>query len=90
MAYSAAQNAAPTKVAAVYRGVPVAITPTDATPIGPFMALYVGAGGDVELVPVGSTSPVLFKAVPTGTILPVQFQGINATSTTAGNLVGLG
>lgn len=68
----------------------VAITPTDANAIGPFQALYVGGAGDVVVVPRNSTSPVTFKAVPVGTILPISIQGVNATGTTATNLVGLG
>lgn len=67
-----------------------AITPADATPIGPFAALYVGTAGDVALVSVNATTAVVFKNLPAGTVLPAQFQGVNATNTTAANLVGLG
>lgn len=67
-----------------------AITPTDNTQIGPFAAIYVGGAGDVTLCPANSTTPVTFKAVPVGTILRVRTQGVNATNTTATNLVGLG
>lgn len=89
MAAYVATNQLPARVAECYRTV-AAITPTDATAIGPFVALYVGGGGDVELVPMNATTPVLFKAVPTGTLLRVAFQGINSTGTTATNMVGLG
>jgi hypothetical protein len=68
----------------------VAITPADNTAIGPYQALYVGGAGNVVLIPYNSTTPVTFTGVPAGTILRVHFQGINATSTTATALVGLG
>ncbi len=77
------------KIATVYRTA-VAITPTDATAIGPFECLYVGGAGDVALVPLGQSTPVVFKAVPAGTFIPVECQGVNLTSTTATNIVGLG
>lgn len=68
----------------------VAITPTDNTAIGPYAALYIGATGDVTLVPRNSTTAVLFKGVPVGTVLRVATQGVNNTGTTATNIVGLG
>jgi len=89
MSYSAAPTQIPSKVHECYRQM-AAITPTDNTAIGPFSALYVGGAGNVAVVPLGQTTAVVFDAVPAGTILPLEFQGINATSTTATNLVGLG
>lgn len=65
------------------------ITPTDNTPIGPFAALWVGGAGTVAVVPRNSTTPVSFT-VAANTLLPIAFQGINATGTTATGLVGLG
>lgn len=50
--------------------------------------LYVGAGGDVNLV-LPSGTAVLFVGVPTGTILPVRCIRVNATSTTASSIVAL-
>lgn len=77
----------------------VAITPSDSTTYAPtdpatggrssFRAIYVGVGGDVALMPAGSTTAVTFKNVPTGTLLPVQPIKVMATNTTATNLVGL-
>lgn len=71
-----------------------AIVPADNTQIGPFDALYVGGAGDVIVCMrngdgAGGVTPVTFKAVPVGTILPISIQGVNATGTTATNLVGL-
>lgn len=52
--------------------------------------LYVGTGGDVVVVPAfNSTAPVTFKNVPSGTVLPVVAQRVNATGTTATDIVAL-
>jgi len=89
MSYSQPNQTIPAKLAEVYENV-AAITPTDNTVVGPYSALYVGGAGNVALCPRNSTTPVIFYAVPAGTVLKVAFQGINATNTTATNLVGLG
>lgn len=64
----------------------VAITPANGTP-NVFSAIYVGVTGDITLTPAGQTTTVLFKAVPVG-ILPVQCSTVEATGTTATNMVG--
>ncbi|SFM82714.1 spike base protein, RCAP_Rcc01079 family [Methylobacterium pseudosasicola] len=51
-------------------------------------SIYVGGAGDVTIVTPANTV-VTFKAVPVGSILPVQAKRVNATATTASNLVGL-
>jgi len=51
-------------------------------------AIYVGGGGDVVVVTSDNT-PILFKAVPTGTTLYIQSLRINSTNTTATNMVAL-
>ena len=56
----------------------------DAKPI----ALYVGTGGDVEAVN-WSNQAIVFKNVPSGTILPITYQRINAARTTATDLLAL-
>lgn len=88
MAYSTAQNPKVARIASVYRNY-AAITPADNTPIGPFECLYVGGAGNVVVARMDGTL-VTFTGVPAGTFIPIEFQGINATSTTATNLVGLG
>lgn len=55
--------------------------------------LYIGVSGDVAVIPVanyalGSTTPVVFKAVPVG-YLDVQVARVMATATTATNIVAL-
>lgn len=92
--YSIPKNTMHAVIATVFQNA-VAITPTDATAIGPFSGLYVGVAGDVTVVMrngdgAGGVTPVLFKAVPAGTILPIAVQGVNATGTTATNILGLG
>jgi hypothetical protein len=66
-----------------------AVTPSDATDLD-FIArgLYVGGAGDVKLVMV-SGAVVTFKAVPVGTTLNVRFTRVEATGTTATQLVAL-
>lgn len=51
-------------------------------------SVYVGVGGTVVLVtPLGTV--LTFVGVVAGTILPVAAKRINATSTTATNMIGL-
>lgn len=51
-------------------------------------ALFVGVGGDVSLVTLNGDT-VVFKNVPSGTILPVACTNVTTTNTTATNLVAL-
>jgi hypothetical protein len=51
--------------------------------------VYVGVTGDVTALLVGDTASVLFKGVPAGTFMPIRAQRIDATGTTATNLVGI-
>lgn len=64
-----------------------AVTPSDT---GAFRAraLYIGTGGDVTL-DVGTSTNILFKSVPTGTILPIAAKRVYATGTTATNIVAI-
>lgn len=92
-AYSIPAQKAQARIATVYENA-VAIAPADNTQVGPFTALYIGVAGDVTVVMrngdgQGALTPVLFKAVPVG-VLPVAVQGVQATGTTALNIVGLG
>lgn len=51
-------------------------------------ALYIGTGGDATLLlPAGNT--VVFKNLSSGTILPVRASRVNATGTTAADIVAL-
>jgi hypothetical protein len=67
-----------------------AITPMDnvlltANPRG----IYVGGTGDLTVVLAQDQQQVLFKAVPTGSLLPIAVCCVMATGTTATNLVGV-
>ncbi len=66
-----------------------AITPSDSDDLPrATKAIYVGLSGDVALIPVRGTAPVVFKKLAAGTILDVRVRAILITGTTAGDLVG--
>ena len=66
-----------------------AITPSDDTDLGQVTrALYVGGAGNLSVVMKGGGS-VLFKNVSAGTILALRACRVEATATTATDIVGL-
>jgi hypothetical protein len=68
-----------------------AITPADGTDfdaLGVCRAIYVGGAGDVSIDDIGGET-VVFVGALAGSILPVQTSIVNATGTTATNLVAL-
>lgn len=67
-----------------------AVTPSDSHAIkgGPARALYVGGTGDVVALNENGVA-VTFSAVPAGAVLPIVTARVNATGTTATNLVAL-
>jgi hypothetical protein len=71
----------------------VAVTPSDSTDItgadfnNP-AALYVGTGGDVEVITLGG-STVTLKSVPTGTFVPMQVTRVKASATTATDIIAI-
>lgn len=66
----------------------VALTPSDSASVAAFRGVYVGVGGDVSVQTAGDVA-VVFKNAIAGMILPVIGQRVNATGTTATNLVAL-
>jgi len=66
----------------------VAITPSDTTYFAICRAIYVGVGGDVVVI-TAQDNAVTFKNAASGTVLPVNCQRVNATNTTATNLIAL-
>lgn len=67
----------------------VAVTPSDTVNIvGGFKSLYIGGAGNVTLVTYND-EVVTFVGLLAGSILPVVGYRVNATATTATNLVGL-
>ncbi len=55
----------------------------------PYSALYVGVGGDVALDLHGSGEAIVFKNLASGQLLPVKFDRVDSTNTTATNMVAL-
>ncbi len=65
------------------------VVPSDVTDLEQVTrALYVGNAGDISLVMKDGGS-VLFKNISAGSILALRTQRINATATTATDIVGL-
>lgn len=52
-------------------------------------ALFVGSGGDIRLRCTDDDAPVLFRNIPSGSILPVRPAHILSDGTSATDLVGL-
>ena len=66
-----------------------AVTPHDSTNLGDLTrSIYVGGAGNVVAV-MDNGNAVTFYNVPAGSILPIRVQRINATNTTATNIVAL-
>ncbi len=70
----------------------VAVTPSDSASNNfdaSTQGVYVGTTGNVAVVFEGQTSAVTFTGVPAGTVLDIRIDRVNATGTTASNLVAL-
>ena len=67
-----------------------AVTPNDGADLGlgECRALYAGGSGDVSIVDLTGET-VVFVGVLAGSILPVQTARVNATGTTASDIVAL-
>ena len=52
-------------------------------------AIYVGVGGNVAVVPVLG-SPITYVGVPAGAYILGYFKRVNATNTTATNMIAVG
>lgn len=65
-----------------------AVTPHDSNNLSNNGILYVGGAGDVALVTTNGNS-VTFSGVQAGSFLPVQVRRVNATNTTATNILVL-
>lgn len=91
--YSVPSAITPAKISTAYQ-VAQAITPTDATKIGPYQGFIVGVAGNVVVVMAngdgnGGVTTVTIPALA-GVIYPLAIQGVNSTGTTATGIVGLG
>lgn len=66
-----------------------AITPSDSVNFNDVTrGIYSGDGGNIVCVDKNDNA-VTFVSVPAGVVLPIRAKRINATSTTATNMVGL-
>lgn len=69
-----------------------AVTPSDSAQLADAAhGLYVGGGGDLTVVfsADATMTPITFKAVPVGTVLPVSVIQVRATGTLATNIIAL-
>jgi len=67
-----------------------AITPSDTVNLTyPTRALYVGTGGDINILLWNDTVPVILKNVLGGSCLPLSVKRVYDTDTGASDLVGL-
>lgn len=68
----------------------VVITPHDSTDlVKPSRGIYVGVGGDISVEMAGTGTAIVFVGVAAGTVLPFRVTRVNATATTATNLVSV-
>jgi hypothetical protein len=66
------------------------VTPSDSLDLArSTRAIYVGTGGDLKVLTIGSSSPVTFRNIISGSILDIRIRQVFATGTTAQDLVGL-
>jgi hypothetical protein len=67
----------------------IAITPSDSADFsfGFTRGIYVGGAGNISVEMANGT--VMFYTVNAGSVLPLRVKRVNATGTTASNLVGL-
>ncbi|MBH5321251.1 spike base protein, RCAP_Rcc01079 family [Aurantiacibacter sediminis] len=67
-----------------------AITPSDTLDLPmATKGIYVGVGGDLNVLSLRGDQPVLFRNVPDGAIIDIRAQQILASGTTADAIVGL-
>lgn len=68
----------------------VAVTPSDIDDLeSPSRALYIGTGGNLTVEMLNSSVPVLFLAVPSGTILPIRVTKVLSTGTGADDIISM-
>ncbi len=67
-----------------------AITPNDSSDLGQYTrGLWIGGGGDISLILAEDSSAVEIKNIATGSLLPMVVKRVNATNTTASEIIGL-
>lgn len=76
----------------VYATTASSVTPSDTVALPDVTRyVYVGVTGDLTVIMWGDATqtPVLFKAVPAGTLLPIAVTQVKATGTTATSILAL-
>jgi hypothetical protein len=77
-----------TNVYSAYAGFNV--TPSDVTVFSNSMrGLYVGTGGNVAVRMIRDGNSLIYKNVPSGTLLPIAVDQVQATGTTAADMICL-
>lgn len=67
----------------------VTVVPSDTTIFSPPLSqLYVGVAGDLSILMMGDTVPVLLKAAPLGMLSGMLIQKVMTTGTAATTMVG--
>jgi hypothetical protein len=67
-----------------------AVTKDDAGDLGTEVrALFIGTGGNLQVLLVDDTTPVLLKNLTSGAVLPLRVKRVYATNTTATDIVAL-
>jgi len=68
----------------------IAVTLSDSVQINPgSVALYVGTGGNLSILPAMGDVAVVLKDVQAGSVIPVRVRRVNLTGTTAADIVAL-
>lgn len=66
------------------------VTPDDSSDLSiTCRALFVGGAGDISAVLAADSSSIMFANIPAGTVLPMSVKRVEATLTTATDIVGL-
>ena len=68
----------------------VVITPSDADTFLKPVAVYVGATGNVRIVPANGGAALTFVGLPAGSMVPCLARAVYSTGTTATSLIGVG
>ena len=63
------------------------VTPSNTNTIGNPRYLYIGTGGDLNVTPQDGTTGIIHRNVPSGSFFFGAVKLVNATNTTASNIV---
>lgn len=64
----------------------VSVTPSDTDRIAPCIGISVNVDGNINVLPVGNTAPVVM-AVTAGVMYPIRAKAVYTTSTTATGII---